>query len=237
MIRGALSATMTGGLSPAAQAPAFPRLVDSSGNGPGQVGTPARTMRVAGRPPRGRVKSSNATCRREPEDCRDQELSAVRKSSGWSTASGRTEMPVWRYLLVVGGALLALLFAADAMLPRPPTEEIHASGSQLPKIRIYSERRRPEAVVVDTSRPTIVPDVTATADAPAAAAVLGSPNPGIRESFARLLPPAPKQADAAQPKTRRTPSHPGRKVVTGRYKHPLRHATQHSAFGSLESGW
>jgi hypothetical protein len=160
----------------------------------------------------------------------------VRKSSGWSTASGRTEIPIWRYLLVVGGALLAVLFAADAVLPRPPTDEIHASGSQLPKIRIYSERREPEAVIIDTNRPAIVPDVTATADAPAAAAVLGSPDPAIRESFARLLPPAPKQADPAQPRTRRNHPHPGRKVVTGRYKPPLRHATQHSVFGWLESG-
>lgn len=160
----------------------------------------------------------------------------MRKSSGRSTASGRTEMPVWRYLLVVSGALLVLLFAVDAMLPRP-TEEIHASGPQLPKIRIYSERRRPEAVVIDTNRPTVVPDVAATADASAAAVVLGSPDPAIRESFARLLPPAPKQADPAQPRTRQNHPHPGRKVVTGRYKHPLRHAAQHSVFGWLESGW
>ncbi len=144
-------------------------------------------------------------------------------------------MPIWRYILFVGGVLLALLFAADAVLRRPLTDDIHISGGHLPKIRIYSDRKGPEAIVFDTNRPTIVPDVTATADAPAAAAILGSPDPGVRESFAQQLPSALKQAHATESKKRR--SYVRRKLVMGRHRHPPRYAADRSAFGWFESGW
>lgn len=164
------------------------------------------------------------------------ELRTVRKSSDWPVASGPSEIPIWRYLLYVGGALLALLFAADAVLPRPPTDTVHASGSQLPKIRVQSEHKGPEAVVIDANRFTIMADVTGTADVPAAVAILGPPDPGFHESFAQLLPSAPKQADAAQPKKRQTRPRPRGKAGMGRHKDPPRQAG-HSAFGWLESGW
>lgn len=68
-------------------------------------------------------------------------------------------MPVLRYFVFVGGALLALLFGFNLVQPRPagvhPT--VVASGDDLPPIRIHSDRKLPERVVLDTSQPTIQP--------------------------------------------------------------------------------
>ena len=45
--------------------------------------------------------------------------------------------------------MLTLLFAADALMPRPPANENIGSGPKLPRILIHSERKGPEAVVID----------------------------------------------------------------------------------------
>ena len=50
-----------------------------------------------------------------------------------------------------------LLFAADALMPRPPANESIGSGPKLPRILIHSERKGPEAVVIDTNQRAIVP--------------------------------------------------------------------------------
>jgi hypothetical protein len=60
-------------------------------------------------------------------------------------------MPVWQYVLFVGGALMALLFAANCLLPTPARNELINSGARLPVIRVRSERRPPEAVVIGTT--------------------------------------------------------------------------------------
>ncbi len=63
-------------------------------------------------------------------------------------------MPLLRYFLGVGGALFALIFIADAYLPKlPATETTH---TDLPVIHIHSERKWPDRVVFNTSAPTIV---------------------------------------------------------------------------------
>jgi hypothetical protein len=62
-------------------------------------------------------------------------------------------MPLARYFTWVGSVLLALLFLADAFLPKqPPAVERDVS---LPGIRIHSDRKWPERVVFDTSAPVI----------------------------------------------------------------------------------
>ena len=65
-------------------------------------------------------------------------------------------MPVVRYFLFVGGALLALLFIADACFPKLPAvdDASTAAGdavSDLSVIRIHSDRKWPERVEFDTS--------------------------------------------------------------------------------------
>ena len=71
--------------------------------------------------------------------------------------SVNSQTPLRGYFLWVGGALLVLLFAADSLLPAPPPSKLIESHSTLPPIRITSELRGPEAVVIDTSQPGFLP--------------------------------------------------------------------------------
>lgn len=115
-------------------------------------------------------------------------------------------MPIFRYFVFVGGALLALLFAADYVLPsQPVAPAIVTTSNDQPLIRIRSDRHLPERVVLDTSQPTIVAPAVKTAAvvapqppvqesmSPALAEL--SAKARVRETFAQFT-PAPK-ADAA----------------------------------------
>ena len=66
-------------------------------------------------------------------------------------------MPVLRYFVVVGGALLALLFVCNAVLPQAPLPPTLNSVADLPAVRIKSERKWPERVVFDTATPVVAP--------------------------------------------------------------------------------
>jgi hypothetical protein len=70
-------------------------------------------------------------------------------------------MPVVRYFLFVGVALLALFFAVDAYLPKLPATEAPRAAADLSVIRIHSAQKWPERVVIDTTLPTITPPETA----------------------------------------------------------------------------
>ncbi len=103
------------------------------------------------------------------------------------------EIPLRWYFLVVGGALLAMLFGVDAIIPRQPALESANHEPRLPRIRIHSELKGPEAVVIDTSRPTVVPTPTAQEDA---AKTIMSPAPRATENVALLASRSLKQTDA-----------------------------------------
>jgi hypothetical protein len=64
-------------------------------------------------------------------------------------------MPLARYLLFVGGVLLALLFISDPFLPKLPVADWSNSHSAI--IRIHSDQKWPGRVVYDTSLPTLIP--------------------------------------------------------------------------------
>ena len=66
------------------------------------------------------------------------------------------ELPLRSYCFSVGGALLLLLLAADWVLPAPLPGRFAGSDPVLPPIRIHSDVKRPEAVIIDTSRPVAV---------------------------------------------------------------------------------
>jgi hypothetical protein len=134
-------------------------------------------------------------------------------------------MPLLRYFLFVGGSLIALLFVVNVAFPTAPLPENLTSGSDLPPIRIHSERKLPERVVIDTSvalpmqataarvaiaqvkpRAQIQVQTPAQADAPALQTNVRAPvQPAIaaisakarvREAFAQL----PREEDAFEPK-------------------------------------
>jgi hypothetical protein len=108
-------------------------------------------------------------------------------------------MPIFRYFVFVGGALLTLLFAVNYVVPASPVAQAVATASyDQPLIRIRSDRHLPERVVLDTSQPTIAAPVmkTAAVAAPqpqvhdAASPVLAemSAKARVRETFAQFTP-------------------------------------------------
>jgi hypothetical protein len=69
-------------------------------------------------------------------------------------------MPLLAYFWRVGAALLALLFAADFCLPKAMV--VRDDTIDRPTIRIHSDRKWPERLMLDTSQPVIIaaaPDI------------------------------------------------------------------------------
>jgi hypothetical protein len=89
-------------------------------------------------------------------------------------------MPVLRYFVFAGAALLALLFAVNAYLPAPVTAQRDASNLDKTTIRINGTAPVAERVTIDTSIPTIVP--------PAAqpAALASAQDDSKRDAYARM---------------------------------------------------
>lgn len=168
-------------------------------------------------------------------------------------------MPVLRYFLFVGGALLALLLGANALLPPVPVSGVLESNTDLPTIRIHSDRKWPERVVFDTSQPMIAaaPVTVAKADAAVGnpAVTLASPKARVREAFAQLptsekIPAAEKIAaaekipavaavDNKKPELRPLPK---RKIARARpVQQPVREPTilvaQQPRFGLFGNTW
>ena len=90
-------------------------------------------------------------------------------------------MPLGRYFTFTGSILVALLFLADWYMPKTSIESGWTDVDRS-VIRIQSRHKWPEAVVFDTSLPTIVPPAALTASA----AVEKPP----RDAFAQLPAPA-----------------------------------------------
>lgn len=135
-------------------------------------------------------------------------------------------MPLRRYFLAVGGVLLALIFVVDELRPRPATNRSVASHASHTPIRIHSDRQGPEAVVLDTTQPTIVPAATVAA---VAAADTVSPASRVRESFAQLSPPQPKKAEPKPP--------PKRKIAASSVKRSRMLAAQPPFFAFSNNTW
>ena len=98
------------------------------------------------------------------------------------------------YFLWVGGALLLLLFAADSLLPAPLPSKLIESHSTLPPVRITSELKGPEKVVIDTSQPNFLP-------APPDKEIAAAPSPPLSSDVADAArhppPPLSERADAS----------------------------------------
>ena len=93
-------------------------------------------------------------------------------------------MPLARYFLFVGGALLALLFLVDAFLPNLPVSE--RADMHLTAIRIHSEQKWPERIVYDTSIPTIIPLPDSARAGISPPAAIADVSTKARQAFAQL---------------------------------------------------
>ena len=134
-------------------------------------------------------------------------------------------MPVARYFLFVGGVLLALLLAIDALVPQQAIVASQAASSvNKTVVRIRSDQKLPERVVYDTNLPTIVPppvvtaQVTAPVVAPAAvpASADASAQARVRETFAQFV---PAEAKKPEPQVQRK-----RKIAKSRPAPPMQFA-------------
>jgi hypothetical protein len=107
-------------------------------------------------------------------------------------------VPIVKYFVVVGAALAVLLLIAGWSLPESPVRfSDHPEIIDRAIIRIRSERKWPEKVVLDTSRPTMAPSVVV--DPPAAQSSVPippdeSPRQSNLEAMARLEPDTPPAA-------------------------------------------
>lgn len=158
-------------------------------------------------------------------------------------------MPIFRYFVFVGGALLALLFAADFVWPTSPVAQGVAGVSyDQPLIRIRSDRHLPERVVFDTSQPTIAAPVmkTAAVDAPqptAQADVLAdmSAKARVRETFAQFTPKGDVAAARKVDAGAQAPAQPRRKVARARPApqrgQPMMLVAQQPHFGLFNTTW
>ncbi len=143
-------------------------------------------------------------------------------------------MPLLRYFLCVGAALFTLLLAVNAVLPSPPSGDGVNSSSELPVIRIHSDRKGPEAVVFDTNRPSVAPAAVAKTEtaalAPSAVAEI-APKARVREAFAQFVPPETKAPSATESKKVESRPRPKRKVARVRANRPMVVAQQPPHFG------
>jgi hypothetical protein len=159
-------------------------------------------------------------------------------------------MPIFRYFMFVGGALLALLFAANFVWPASPVAQaVATAGYDQPLIRIRSDRHLPDRVVLDTSQPAIAAPVVKTAAVAApqppaqtdVSPVLSemSAKARVRETFAQFTPKgdlaSAKQADAkpqapAKRKVARTRPAPQR-------GQPMMLVAQQPHFGLFNTTW
>jgi hypothetical protein len=108
-------------------------------------------------------------------------------------------MPLARYFVFVGGVLLALLFISGSMLPKLPMAESADPGIEKSFLKINSDRKWPERIVLGTSVPPIVPVQTAVTEqavTPPATDAVAYVSARARDAFAQIKPSDPKKPEA-----------------------------------------
>jgi len=133
-------------------------------------------------------------------------------------------MPLAKYFLYVGGALLALLFISDPYFPKLPASDWGDSRSAV--IRIHSDHKWPERIVYESSLPTVVPVQIANVEANVAAPEIVA-STVVRAAFAQLQPPNQlSDAKKIEPKLQ-----PRRKTAKRHAAPPARLAARQMQFG------
>ena len=132
-------------------------------------------------------------------------------------------MPLARYFLYVGGALLALLFISDPYLPKLPAADWGNSRSAI--IHIHSDQKWPERIDYDTSLLTVPPSQIANIEANVAAPEIVA-STTEREAFAQLQPSSLSDAKKSEPKLQRQ-----HKIAKRRAAPPALFAARQVQFG------
>jgi hypothetical protein len=160
-------------------------------------------------------------------------------------------MPLLRYFVFVGGALLALLLISDVVLPQVPLPGNLTSASDLPAVRIRSQQKWPERVVIDTTIPlpaTASVKVAKVEAAPSPQPAIDDTTASVREAFAQLPPGQSGQKQSASPKVAamattepgktQVKPQPKRKVAKARPAgRPMMMVAQQPHFGFFNSTW
>jgi hypothetical protein len=135
-------------------------------------------------------------------------------------------MPLARYFLWVGGAMLAVLLIAHWFLPELP--DAGRASVATPLVRIQSEQKWPERIVYDTSHEAVVPAPAAGGDIAPGAAVVDV-LAAARDAFAEAPPSdASKTQSAEQTKP---DAKPQAKRKVARRRAPLRMVERRPQFG------
>ena len=124
-------------------------------------------------------------------------------------------MPLGRYFLLVGGALLIMLLVAGWYLPSPPVVE--QVETRQPKIRIHSDKKLPERVVFDTSMPAVthaVNPTTAETDPLSSPPSADDLSAKARQAFARMQSSDTSKARVAELKRAEFKTSPSRRSET-----------------------
>ena len=124
-------------------------------------------------------------------------------------------MPLARYFLLVGGALLVVLLVAGAWLPSLPVVE--QVETQRTKIRIHTEMKLPERVVFDTSMPAVshpVNPMTAETEPPSSPLSADDLSAKARQAFASLQSSDTSKARVAELKRPEFKTSPSRRSET-----------------------
>ena len=115
-------------------------------------------------------------------------------------------MPVARYFLFVGGALLLLLLVTGVCLPSLPA--IERAEAPRATIRIHSGMKLPERVVFDTSTPTVTAAMAPVVAAPGAppASFAEDVSAKARQALAQLQSSDSSKAKVAEVKVKSSQS-------------------------------
>jgi hypothetical protein len=146
-------------------------------------------------------------------------------------------MPLARYLLFVGGVLLALLLISGPFLPKLPVADWSNSHSAI--IRIHSNQKWPERVVYDTSVSTLIPAKIENVgtDLPGPARVADVVKAMEWEAFAQLQPSNANQLQRSDPKKREPKLQRQRKKIAKRQAAPAaRLVARQPQFGWFGNG-
>lgn len=138
-------------------------------------------------------------------------------------------MPVLRYFLYVGAALIAVMFAINAYAPPAPAPmQANAPGFDRTTIRITSNRVTEAPIIYDTSQPTIAPPAQVAASKPSDTvdASSAAKTDSVKPSDARVE--AMAQIDTAKPVVSKPKPKP-RKVA--------RHDPQRQQYYAQRQAW